>query len=140
MNAVVHLHIEIPLDGDARRQLADVLADIANSLGAAPAVAAVSEVSEAPASSPVEEGVQPDPLACATCGRTFGDKRGARACERSHETATCDRCGRTLSKSGYGPHRKHCQGTPPGPPTFERRPFDPDEARRRAAAAAIGEE
>jgi hypothetical protein len=38
------------------------------------------------------------------------DLRGLAAHLRSHETAPCDKCGRTFIRSGLGPHRARCTG------------------------------
>lgn len=149
---VLHLHIHLDHITDNTAQAIRLILDGIEAGLAADEIDEIDDTPEPPAppgpTVTIPEIILPDEhdahqaaqqLVCSTCGTTrYTDLRGLRSHERSHETVLCD-CGRTISRTGIGPHRKHCPG-PPTPPATERRPFDPEEARRRAARAAIGEE
>lgn len=153
MTAVVHLHIHLEHITDNTARAIRLILDGIEAGLAADQIDTTEPPPPPAASITIPEIILPDEvdqagrqLVCSTCGTTrYTDLRGLRSHERSHETILCH-CGRTISRSGLGPHRKHCPGPPTNPveepvhPTVDRRSFDPDEARRRAARAAIGEE
>jgi hypothetical protein len=167
---IVHLHLDVHLEDLAADRLAELLRSISDALTptAPPLAPPAPPVPEPAEPAPPPDDDEPPSLTC-SCGKTFLHRQGLASCRRSHETVQCE-CGRTLSRTGLGPHRRSCPGPPPPEPAaafypfekqepaparhqpdakptttksapsgipFERRPFNPDQARAAAAGASF---